>query len=79
MVEDAWKLETSLENSTFDFYFSVKTGLLIRFDTDQNVSNGTSSVSITDYRPLGDVLFAFSPTETAAPVKVETKAHCSHI
>jgi hypothetical protein len=49
--EDCWKLEASLENSSFDFFFSVKTGLLTRFDTDQHVPNGTSSVSISDYRP----------------------------
>ena len=67
--EDSWKLEASLENSTFDFFFSVKTGLLIRFDTDQHVPNGTSSVSISDYRRVDNVLFAFGAAQTAGPVK----------
>jgi zinc protease len=67
--EDAWKLEASLENSTFDFFFSMKTGLLIRFDTDQHVQNGTSSVSISDYRSVDKVLFAFGAAQTAGPVK----------
>jgi hypothetical protein len=67
--EDAWKLEASLENSTFDFFFSVKTGLLTRFDTDQHVPNGTSSVSISDYRRVDNVLFAFGAAQTAGPVK----------
>lgn len=67
--EDAWKLEASLGNSTFDFFFSVKTGLLVRFDTDQHVPNGTSSVSISDYRSVDDVLFAFGAAQTAGPVK----------
>lgn len=67
--EDAWKLEASLGNSTFDFFFSVKTGLLIRFDTDQHVPNGTSSVSISDYRRVGNVLFAFGAAQTAGRVK----------
>ena len=67
--EDAWKLEASLGKSTFDFFFSVKTGLLIRFDTDQHVPNGTSSVSISDYRPVDKVLFAFGAAQTAGSVK----------
>lgn len=67
--EDAWKLEASLGKSTYDFFFSVKTGLLIRFDTDQHVPNGTSSVSISDYRRVGKVLFAFGAAQTAGPVK----------
>ena len=67
--EDAWKLEASLGNSIFDFFFSVKTGLLIRFDTDQHVPNGTSSVSISDYRPVDKVLFAFGAAQTAGSVK----------
>lgn len=52
-------------NSTYDFFFSVKTGLLIRFDTDQHVPNGTASVSISDYH----VLFACGAAQTAGPVK----------
>lgn len=67
--EDSWKLEASLGNSTFDFFFSVKTGLLMRFDTDQHVPGGTSSVSISDYRPVGKVLFAFGAAQTAGAVK----------
>jgi len=67
--EDAWKLEASLENSTFDFFSSTKTGLLIRFDTDQHVPNGISSVSISDYRRVGRVLFAFGAAQTAGAVK----------
>ena len=67
--EDAWKLEASLGNSTYDFFFSVKTGLLVRFDTDKHVPNGTSSVSISDYRPVNKVLFAFGAAETAGHVK----------
>jgi hypothetical protein len=67
--EDAWKLEASLGDSTYDFFFSVKTGLLIRFDSDQHVPNGTSSVSISDYRRVGNVLFAFGAAQTAGSVK----------
>lgn len=67
--EEAWKLEASLENTTFDFFFSAKTGLLTRFDTDQHVPNGTSSVSISDYRRVDNVLFAFGAAQTAGPVK----------
>jgi hypothetical protein len=67
--EDAWKLEASLGNYTFDLFFSVKTGLLIRFDTDQHIADGNSSVSITDYRPVDKVLFAFGAAQTAGPVK----------
>ena len=67
--EDAWKLEASLGSSTFDFFFSAKTGLLIRFDTDQHVPNGSSSVSISDYRPVGKVLFAFGAAQTAGTIK----------
>lgn len=71
--EDSWKLEASLDNATFDFFFSVKTGLLIRFDTDQHVPNGTSSVSISDYRRVDNVLFAFGAAQTAGPVKWSRK------
>jgi len=67
--EEAWKLEASLGNSTFDFFFSAKTGLLLRFDTDQHVPNGTSSVSISDYRRVGKVLFAFAAAQTTGAVK----------
>jgi hypothetical protein len=67
--EEAWKLEATLETFTFDFLFSVKTGLLIRFDTDRHVENGTSSVLISDYRPVDKVLFAFGAEQTAGPVK----------
>ena len=67
--QDAWKLEAFLENSTFDFFFSVKTGLLIRFDADQHTPNGISSVSISDYRPVEKVLFAFGAAQTAGSVK----------
>lgn len=67
--EDVWKLEAFVENTTFDFFFSAKTGLLTRFDTDQHVPNGTSSVSISDYRRVGNVLFAFGAAQTAGPVK----------
>jgi hypothetical protein len=67
--EDNWKLEASLGNSTYDLFFSVKTGLLMRVDTDQHVPNGTSSVSISDYRPVDKVLFAFGAAQTAGSVK----------
>jgi hypothetical protein len=67
--EDTWKLEATLGNSTYDFFFSAKTGLLVRFDTDQHVPNGSSSVSISDYRPVGKVLFAFGAAQTVGPVQ----------
>jgi hypothetical protein len=67
--QGAWKLEASLDNYIFDFFFSVKTGLLIRFDTDPHVPNGTTSVSIGDYRPVGKVLFAFGAAQTGGTVK----------
>jgi hypothetical protein len=71
--EDAWKLEASVGNSTYDFFFNVKTGLLVRFDTDQHLANGTSSASISDYRPVAKVLFAFGAVQTAGPVKWSRK------
>ena len=67
--EDAWKLEASFEGTVYDFFFSVQTGLLIRFDTDQHAPNRLSSVSISDYRPVGKVRFAFGATQTSGPVK----------
>lgn len=67
--KDAWKLEATVEAATYDFFFDVRTGLLTRFDTDQHVPNGTSSVSISDYRRLGKVLFAFGAAQTEGPVK----------
>jgi len=67
--EDTWKLEASLGKSTFDFFFSVQSGLLVRFDTDQHVADGTSSVSISDYQRVGKVLFAFGAAQTAGPIK----------
>lgn len=67
--EDAWKLEASPDGPTYDLFFSIKTGLLIRFDTDEHVPNATSSVSISDYRPVDKVLFAFGAAQTEGPVK----------
>jgi hypothetical protein len=63
---DAWKLEAAAGNWTYDFYFDVRTGLLVRFDTDR-ISN-SSSVEFADYRRVGRVLFAFGATELTAPL-----------
>jgi hypothetical protein len=63
--EDTWNLEANVEGSTYDFFFSVKTGLLVRFDTDQHVTNGSTSVVISDYRSVGKVLFAFGAAQIA--------------
>ncbi|HET9407931.1 MAG TPA: hypothetical protein VFO39_11895 [Candidatus Sulfotelmatobacter sp.] len=62
--EDAWKLEATVETWTYDLFFSVKSGLLVRFDTDQHTPDGQSSVLISDYRPVGKVLFAFGAAQT---------------
>jgi hypothetical protein len=67
--EDTWNLEADLEGSTYNFFFSVKTGLLVRFDADQHVTNGSTAVVISDYRPVGKVLFAFGAAQTAGSVK----------
>lgn len=67
--EDAWKLEASPDGPTYDLFFSIKSGLLIRFDTNEHASNVTSSVSISDYRQVDKVWFAFGAAQTAGPVK----------
>jgi len=63
---DAWKLEATVDNWLYDFYFDVRSGLLVRLDTDR--LHGTSSVTIGDYRRVGRVLFAFSSAEANAPL-----------
>ena len=42
---------------------------LYHFDTDEHTPNGTSSVSISDYCPVDNVLFAFGAAQTKGPVK----------
>lgn len=71
--EDAWKLEAAEEDGTYDLFFSVRTGLLVRFDSDLHVPNGTSSVSISEYRRVGNVLFSFGAAQTAGRVKWSRK------
>lgn len=67
--EDAWKLEAAEQDGIYDFFFSARTGLLVRFDADQHVPDGSSSVSISDYRRVGDVLFSYGAAQTSGPVK----------
>lgn len=71
--QDAWKLEANLEGATYDFLFDVRTGLLVRFDTDQHAQNGSSSVSISDYRRVGNVFFAFGASQTVGSIKWNRK------
>lgn len=77
--EDSWKLGASLENSIYDFFFSVKTGLLIRFDSDQHVPNGNSSVSISDYRPVDKVLFCIWRGTDCGTCEVDAEAYGSQV
>ena len=70
---DAWKLEASMEEATYDLFFSVETGLLVRFSTDKRVTNGKSTVVITDYRKIDKVLFAFGAVMTEGPLKWNRK------
>jgi zinc protease len=67
--EDAWKLEAAEEDGIYDFFFGARTGLLVRFDTGQSIPGETSSVSISDYRRVGAVLFSYGAAQTAGPVK----------
>lgn len=67
--EDAWKLEAPEEDGTYGFFFSVRTGLLVRFDADQHVPDGSSSISISDYRRVGGVLFSYGAAQTSGAVK----------
>lgn len=71
--EEAWKLEASLEKATYDFLFSAKTGLLLRFDTDLHVPGGASSVLLSDYRKVGKVLFSFGAAKTGGSVNWSRK------
>jgi len=63
---DAWKLEAEADNWTYNFYFDVRRGLLVRFDTDRLTNS--SSIAFADYRRVGRVLFAFGATELTAPI-----------
>ena len=66
--KDAWKLEATVEGWTYDFWFDADSGLLVRFDTDRHTPDGPSSVAISDYRRVGDVLVAFEASRSGAPV-----------
>ena len=66
--KDAWKLEATVEGWTYSFWFETNSGLLVRFDTDRHTPEGPSSVVISDYRRVGDVLFSFETSRTGAPV-----------
>lgn len=71
--KDAWKLEATVENWTYDFWFDVDSGLLMRFDTNRHAPEGTSSVKIGDYRRVGQVLFAFSAAQSSPSVNWNRK------
>lgn len=71
--QEAWKVEASVGNATYDFLFSAKTGLLLRFDTNQHVPNGISSVLLSDYRQVGKVLFSFGAAKSGGSVKWSRK------
>jgi len=66
--KDAWQLEATVEGWTYDFWFDVDSGLLVRFDTDRHTADGASTVTIGDYRRVGAVLFAFSAARSGAPI-----------
>lgn len=56
----AWVLEFSEDKWTFDLFFDVDSGLMVRFDTDTGEPNGASKVLISDYRLVDDVQFSFT-------------------
>jgi hypothetical protein len=60
--KEAWVLEVTQDLWTFDLYFDVVTGFMVRFDTDTGEPDGTSKVFIGDYRPVGNVQFSYAAT-----------------
>jgi hypothetical protein len=62
--KDAWVLEATQDQWTFDLCFDVTSGLLVRFDTDTHDQDGkgTSKVSIGDYRRAGRLQFSYAAT-----------------
>jgi hypothetical protein len=62
--KDAWVLEATQDQWTFGLCFDVTSGLLVRFDTDTHDQdgNGTSKVSIGDYRRAGRLQFSYAAT-----------------
>jgi hypothetical protein len=66
--QDAWKIEATVESWTYSFWFDMNSGLLVRFDTDRHTPDGPSSVVLSDYRRVGDVLFSFETSRSGAPV-----------
>jgi hypothetical protein len=60
--KEAWVLEVTQDQWTFDLCFDIDTGLMVRFDTDTGEPDGVSKVFIRDYRPVGNVQFSFAAT-----------------
>jgi hypothetical protein len=63
-------LEATQDQWTFDLFFDVITGLLVRFDTDthEQDGNGTTKVSIGDYRRTGKLQFSYGATMSSDKV-----------
>ena len=68
--KEAWVLEATQDQWTFDLCFDVITGLLVRFDTDTHEQDGnaTTKVSIADYRRAGKLKFAYGATMSSDKV-----------
>jgi len=71
--QDAWVLEAMIEGVTYQWYFDQENGQLIRFDTDTGKPEGSYSILIGDYRPAGNLRFAFAASFSSAQVKWNRK------
>ena len=68
--QDVWVLEATADELTHRWYFNVGNGQLIRFDTDNAEDAGkSSSILISDYRPAGNVQFAYAASFTSSKLK----------
>lgn len=71
--QDVWVLDATVEGVTHRWYFNVGNGELIRFDTDAADPQGSSSILISDYRPVGTVRIAYAASFTSPKLKWSRK------
>ena len=64
--KEAWKLDATVEGWDYVFYFDRDSGLLVRFDTDRHDSGGPLKVLMSDYRPVGGILFSYGTSMSGA-------------
>lgn len=67
--QDVWVLEGTADGVTHRWYFNVGNGQLIRFDTDAEDAEKSSSILISDYRPVGNVQLAYTASFTSPKLK----------